>query len=126
MMKNSILLGLGPLMVPIPGALWQKRVSSSARHLQASLGFMSPEHHAVRDCVVAELPRVSEALSPELVAEQVRLPLARVNGILEDLEKHMTFLFRNEQGAVAWAYPVTVDQTPHAVTFSTGESIFAA
>jgi hypothetical protein len=38
----------------------------------------------------------------------------------------MTFLFRNEQGAVAWAYPVTVDRTPHYVTFSTGEQVYAA
>jgi hypothetical protein len=38
----------------------------------------------------------------------------------------MTFLFRNEQGSVTWAYPVTVDQTPHRVTFSSGEQVYAA
>ena len=30
------------------------------------------------------------------------------------------------QGAVTWAYPVTVDQTPHHLTFNTGEKIYAA
>jgi hypothetical protein len=49
-----------------------------------------------------------------------------VNAILDELEKHMTFLFRDEQGAVAWAYPVTVDRTPHHVTFDTGEQVYAA
>ena len=47
-------------------------------------------------------------------------------GLLDDLEKHMTFLFRNAQGAVEWAYPVTVARTPHKVTFSSGEKLFAA
>jgi hypothetical protein len=49
-----------------------------------------------------------------------------VNTILDDLEKKLTFLFRNEEGAVAWAYPVTVDKTPHHLTFSTGEQLYAA
>ena len=38
----------------------------------------------------------------------------------------MTFLFRNPAGDVTWAYPVTVDQTPHQVTFSSGEKLYAA
>ena len=62
----------------------------------------------------------------EDIADKLNLPVDRVNIILEDLEKHLTFLFRNEQGAVAWAYPVTTDTTPHHVTFSTGEQLHAA
>jgi hypothetical protein len=42
------------------------------------------------------------------------------------LEQHLTFLFRNKQGSVVWAYPVTVDPTPHRVTFNTDEQINAA
>jgi len=38
----------------------------------------------------------------------------------------MTFLFRNKEGEVVWAYPVTVDKTPHHLTFSTGEQLYAA
>jgi len=38
----------------------------------------------------------------------------------------MTFLYRNVAGNVVWAYPVTVEQTPHRVIFNTGESIYAA
>jgi hypothetical protein len=49
-----------------------------------------------------------------------------VNDVLDELERRMTFLFRNQAGAVAWAYPVTVDVTPHHVTFSTGEQVYAA
>jgi hypothetical protein len=42
------------------------------------------------------------------------------------MDKHMTFVCRNAQGAVVWAYPVTVERTPHHVTFSTGERLYAA
>jgi hypothetical protein len=87
---------------------------------------MSPEHHAVRNFAVTELPRAGQPLAPETIARRLDLPLEQVNAILADLEKHMTFLFRNEQGAVAWAYPVTVEPTPHRVTFSSGEKLYAA
>jgi hypothetical protein len=33
---------------------------------------------------------------------------------------------RDEQGAVIWAYPITVAQTPHALTFSSSEHLYAA
>ena len=87
---------------------------------------MSEEHHLARNFVVRELPDVGEPLSPEFIAQELNLPLSRMNVILEELEKHLTFLFRNEQGAVTWAYPVTVDNTPHHITFNTGEQIYAA
>jgi len=124
--KDALLLGLGRHMIPIPRAIWRRQVAKAAPRVTAALGFMSAEHHLVRNFVVSELPRIGKPLSPELIAQRLDLPEARVRNILENLEKHLTFLFRNEQGAVAWAYPVTTDQTPHRVTFSTGEQIHAA
>jgi hypothetical protein len=38
----------------------------------------------------------------------------------------MTFICRNDEGMAVWAYPVTVEKTPHRLTFSTGEQIYAA
>jgi hypothetical protein len=87
---------------------------------------MSDEHHSVRNFVVRELPGVGEPLSPEFIAQKLNLPTDRVEVILDELEKHMTFLFRNAEGAVVWAYPVTVASTPHEVTFSTGEQLYSA
>jgi len=125
-MKDALLLGLGRHMIPIPRAIWRRQAVKAAPRVAAALGFMTAEHHLVRNFVVSELPRVGKPLSPELIAQRLDLPETRVRVILDDLEKHLTFLFRNEQGAVAWAYPVTADQTPHRVTFSTGEQIYAA
>jgi len=87
---------------------------------------MSEEHHLVRYSVVRELSRTGAPLQPEFISQELRLPLAQINAILDDLERNLFFLVRNEQGAVSWAYPVTVDQTPHELTFSTGERLYAA
>lgn len=123
---DNILLGVSRFMIPIPRFIWNRQLPAKKRHLAASLSFMSDQHHAVRNHVVEELPRVEKPLSPESIAQAVNLPVERVVAILDDLEKHMTFLFRNEQRAVSWAYPVTVDRTPHHVALSTGESAYAA
>ena len=120
-MKDSLLLGIGHHMLPIPRAVWQRQLGGDAQ-----LQFMSEDHHRVRNLVVTELPRAGKPLSPEFIGQQLALPLAQVIDILDELEQHMTFLFRNERGAVAWAYPVTVEPTPHHVAFSTGEQAYAA
>jgi hypothetical protein len=101
-------------------------LSQVQQYIKGRLGFMSEEHHLVRNFVVRQLPDIGEPLSPEFIAQKLTLPVSQVNVILEELEKHPNFLFRNEQGAVTWVYPVTVDKTPHHVTFTTGEQIYAA
>jgi hypothetical protein len=113
-------------MIPIPRGVWQRQVAGKARAARERLGFMSEDHHRVRDFVVREIPRVGEPLSPELIARELELPVERVRIILDELEKRLTFLFRNDAGAVVWAYPVTGDPTPHAAVLSTGERIHAA
>lgn len=120
-MNDSLLLGLWRTMLPVPRAIWHKHMGGDAQ-----LDFMSEEHHRVRDFAVRELPRIGKPLSPALIAQELNLPQARVTAILDELEQHMTFLFRNERGEVTWAYPVTVEHTPHRITFSTGEQIYAA
>ncbi len=125
-MDNKLLLGLWRVMIPLPRALWQKVIFQEVHKVEKKLDFITPEHRTVHHFVVREIPRVGGPLPPEFVAQEVGLPVERVNGILGELEAHMTFLFRNEQGAVTWAYPVTADETPHHVTFGTGEQVHAA
>ncbi len=121
-LEDSMLLGLSRTMLPIPRVIWQSQVPKD----RTALDFMTQDHHRIRDFVVMELPRVGRPLSPEFIVQALDLPLAKVTGILDDLEQHMTFLFRNEQGEVVWAYPVTAAVTPHHVTFSSDEQIYAA
>ena len=125
-MNKSLLLGLWKHLIRVPRPIWQKVVARSARGSRSKLDFMSADHHKVRDFVVMEIPRCGAPLTPEFIADGTGLPLQRTQEILVELEKGLTFLFRNEQGEVAWAYPVTAEPTPHRVTFSTGEQIYAA
>ena len=120
-MDDSVLLGIGRRTVSIAQMIWKRQVRGDAQ-----LDFMTEAHHRVRNFAVTELPRAGEPLAPGAIAQELALPREQVLGILDDLERNMTFLFRNENGAVEWAYPVTVAPTRHRLTFSTGEQVNAA
>jgi hypothetical protein len=125
-MSNKLMLGLWRAMIPVPGMIWQDQVAKSAQDTAAKLGFMTGEHHLVRDLCVREIPRVGQPLSPQFIAGELDLPTDQVVELLDELEKEMTFLYRGDGENVTWAYPVTADQTPHHVTFSSGEEVHAA
>jgi len=124
--KNKLMIGRWRYMLNIPLFLVKHRVVKAKNRFETECGFMSEEHRLVHHLVVKELPYAGKPLSPEFVAGMSGLGMDRVKVILDDLERHMTFLFRNSQGEVVWAYPVTVEKTPHQVTFSTGEQLYAA
>jgi hypothetical protein len=96
-------------------------------HMEETLDFMTPAHHAVRSFVVRELPRSGGApLPPRRIAAALHLSVRRVIGLLDDLERHLFFVVRDTAGDVTWAFPVTVATTPHRLRFSTGERISGA
>lgn len=125
-MNNRIMLGMWRYMLNVPPFLMEKQQAKGKAKIIANLGFMTAEHRLVHHFAVRRLPGADQPLSPGSIADATNLPLARVNRILQDLEEHMTFLFRNIQGDVVWAYPVTIEKTPHQVTLDTGERIYAA
>ncbi|HEY5641127.1 MAG TPA: hypothetical protein VIW01_13865 [Dehalococcoidia bacterium] len=125
-MTEKLWTGMGRFMVPVPGFIWKRQVRGSTRATAERLGFMSEEHHLVREFAVRELPRAGGPMPPDLIARDLGLSREKVAGILDDLEKNMTFICRNEAGAVEWAYPVTAHETPHEVTFSSGERLYSA
>ena len=125
-MHDRLLMGMGCSVFPLPRPMWQRHVGHDAHASEARLGFMTAAHHRVRDFAVTQLLRAGHPLPPEHIARNLGLDLGTVERILDELEANLTFLYRNEQVAVAWAYPVTVDPTPHRLTFSTGEQIYAA
>ena len=122
-MEDRLLLGKGRRLLPVPPLIWRRVLRHESG---ADLDFMSPDHHRIRNFVVLELPRAGRPLTPEAIAKALDLSPERVVSMLDDLERHMTFLFRNDEGAVTWAYPVTVEETPHRITFSTREQVHAA
>ena len=125
-MEEQVLIGKEREVIATPWKAWEHGLTGRVPLVKARLEFMSESHHLVRNFAVKELPKIGEPLSPEFISRRLDLPLARVNSILKDLEKNLTFLYRNKQGWVAWAYPVTADETPHKISFPTGERIHAA
>jgi hypothetical protein len=125
-MNKSLLLGFWKILLRVPHPIWQAEVARGARAAERSLAFMTANHHRVRDYAVRELPRFGKAIPPQAIARDLGLDLDVTISILDDLEKKLTFLYRDESGAVLWAYPVTAAATPQRMAFSTGEHIYAA
>ena len=125
-MNNKLLTGVWRMLVGVPPVLWEKQIQKARRKVEKSTRFMSQEHRRIHHYVVRELPRVGEPIPAERVARDLALSMEQTVAILRDLEEHLTFLYRNEQGQVVWAYPVTVEKTPHRITFGSGERLYAA
>ena len=125
-MNERILLRRGGEISAIPREMWEGHLAQVPQHSASRLGFMSEEHHRVRYFVVRELPLRGAPIAPETISQALDLTAAHVNMILDDLERHLFFLVRDDQGAVLWAFPVTVAPTPHRLAFSTGERLYGA
>jgi len=125
-MKNKLMVGLWRYIVNVPSFLWQKQVARGKKRFEKEHGSLSEEERSVHHFVVRKLPDAGMPLSPDVISKELNITVDRINVILDALEKRMTFLYRNKTGAVTWAYPVTVEKTPHKITFSTGEQLYAA
>ena len=125
-MKENVLVRNGRKFIEMPRETWEKHIAQAPKDCSQILSFMTEEHHLIRYFVVRELPHIGKPIPPELISDELKMPLSMTNNILDDLEENLFFLVRNEQGEVSWAFPVTVDKTPHQLTFSTGERLNAA
>lgn len=124
-MRDRLLLGAGRHMIPIPRVLWQRVFVANASKVRTALRFMSQDHHRVRDFAVTELLRAGTPLAPQVIADKLGLSASRVVELLGDMERRLMFVVRNRHGDVTWAYPVTVEQTPHHAGLSSGEQAYS-
>lgn len=123
---DALRLGLGPLFLPVPGALWTRAVDRQAVAAGRLFAQLPDDHRRVRRVAVAELARGGRAVGAEHLARETGLSPGRVERILAELEAKLLFLYRDAQGAVEWAYPLTAAATPHRLRFSSGEDVFSA
>ncbi len=124
-MTERFFLGTGHRMIRLPGFVMRKAVARQARGTAATLRFMTPDHHRVRNFAVTELVRTGAPIPARAFSEALELGAAAVGSILDELERRLTFVFRNDASEVTWAYPVTVDPTPHRARFHTGEQAYS-
>ena len=125
-MSETVLIGRGENIIKVPRGEWERELIDAPKHIGRRLEFMSPEHHAVRNYVVRELPRCGLPISIAAVSRDLGLSRERTAEIVRDLEKNLFFLARPGRPEISWAFPVTVDETGHRLLFSTGERLDAA
>ncbi len=125
-MEDRILLGQGREFREVPAAMWKQHLAQPPGHTDARLSFMTQAHHRVRNFVVLALADRQQPLTPDYIAAQCSLDRAQAAAILDELEQKLFFLARDPQGNVSWAYPVTVEPTPHRLQFGTGQRLYAA
>ena len=125
-MRETILLGRDKEIHEIPDTMWRQHLAQTPQHGQHRLSFMTEAHHQVRYFVVREMINTQKPIKPEFISEALKLPLEQVKTILEELERKLFFLVQNEQKAVNWAYPVTVETTAHKLIFNSDKRLYAA
>jgi len=124
---NTFLIGSRETINRVPDTGLKAALAKIPESFAARLAFMTREHHLVRNFAVRELPYENGGpIKVDRLAATLGLPTARVHAIVEDLERHLFFLVRNEAGEISWAFPVTTEPTPHRLQFSTGERAHGA
>ena len=123
---KRLLFGFKHHMIPVPWGLFTRLAPRNVAKTTRALSRLDDEQRRVHHFVVRELPGFAKPMGPDYVARMLGMPADRVGAIMDELEHRKLFLFRPGGRDVVWAYPVTVEPTPHRVTFSSGESIWAA
>jgi hypothetical protein len=125
-MEGKILVGRDQNILEIPEATWKQHLTQVPQHSQSRLSFMTDAHHQIRYFVVKEMVNRQKPIEAEFISQKLNISLEQVNVILGELQEKLFFLVRNEQEAVIWAYPVTVETTPHKLIFASGERLYGA
>ena len=126
-METTVLIGRENKIVKIPESKWREELAKAPKFFASRLAFMTRDHHRVRNLVVSEIPRNhGEPLRVDALSRKLSLRSAELDKILDDLERNLFFLVRDDAGSVMWAFPVTAADTGHRVSFRSGESTFAA
>jgi hypothetical protein len=124
--ENKILLGIGHRIFPAPMFMSIRETTKMAKNMKTRINKISEEKKRIHHFVVKELPNAGQPISPAFIALALAIPVERVSALVDEMEKDKSFFNRYHSEGINWAYPVTVDKTPHRVTFSTGEQVNAA
>jgi hypothetical protein len=125
-MPGIVRIKLAGHMARVPGFVWRRVVAARARSMASTITFMTPHHNAVRNFVVLEIANGGKSVTQQQIAAALALPTDRVSEILDELERHMVFLWRDDAGNVRWAYPVTGDTTPHRIEYANAKPTYGA
>jgi len=124
--KRRMLMGLRGFMIPIPGIVSAKGLEKGLEGIKARAALLSEKERRVHHFIVRKMAVVTEPITANLVSEELGLDLEIVKNTIDKLEGMKTFLYRSEGSGIDWAYPLSLDNTGHLMTASTGERFFPA
>ena len=123
---RKMLMGIGRFMIPIPQVISNRGLERGASGARAKAELLSEEERQVHYFVVKKMAVAKEPITAELVSEELGIEVNRVEEIIDKLEGMKTFLYRSDSKGITWAYPLSLDNTGHEISASTGERFFAA
>ena len=125
-LKRRMLMGIGKFMVPIPRVIASKGLEKGVSGARAKADLLSPEERKIHHFIVSRMAGTKTPLTVEQVGSELDLPVDRVAETIEKLEELKTYLYRSDGNGINWAYPLSLEDTGHQMTGSTGERFFAA
>lgn len=126
LIKHKMYLGIFGLMLPIPPFLSAKGSKKGETGARANAKSLSEAERRLHHFVVMKLAVANEPITAEFVAKGLGMPIAQVLEIFDKLEKLKTFIYREDGKGINWAYPLSLKNTGHRITASSGEQFFAA
>lgn len=124
--EETLLAGRSSRIERVAAQPWREALDRVGERMRARLAFMTAAHRTVREAAVVHLPSAGKPLDARDLAPLTGLDPVVVDRLLDDLHQRLFFLVRNAQRQVAWAFPVTIDRTPHHLTFDSGERLWGA
>lgn len=125
-LKRRVLMGIGRFMIPIPRMIASKGLGKGTAGVRAKADLLSPEERKIHHFIVSRMAETKTPLTSEQVSKEFDLTVDRVEAMIDKLEVLKTFLYRSDGKEINWAYPLSLEDTGHQMTDSTGEQFFAA
>ena len=119
-------MGIGKFMVPIPRVIASKGLEKGVSGARAKADLLSPEERMIHHFIVSKMAETKAPLTAGQVGKELDVPIDRVETTIDKLEALKTFLYRSDGRGINWAYPLSLEDTGHQMTDSTGQRFFAA
>jgi hypothetical protein len=124
--KRKLLMGIGGFTIPIPRMIAAKGLQKGVSGAKVKAALLSAEERKIHHFIVGKMTIVQKPITAELVSAELGMKLEMVENTINKLEEMKTFLYRSDGLGIDWAYPLSLDNTGHKMTASTGERFFAA
>lgn len=125
-LKQRRCIGIGRFMVPVPKFVSSKGLEKAVSGARAKAAAITDEERKVHHFIVSKMAVAKEPITSGLVAGELGLPQEIVEETIDKLEDMKTFVFRSDGKGIDWAYPLSLNNTGHKLTVSTGEEFYSA